>query len=101
MTTENYSPTKEEIISEQKLLKINKQNKSDIDALMQHVKAPDFPTGGVIYGYEGVRDAFHTGRGRIVVRAKAIIEEVNGRECIIVSEIPYQVNKADMIKKNS
>ena len=101
VTTENYSPTKEEITSEQKLLKINKQNKSDIDALMQHVKAPDFPTGGVIYGYEGVRDAFHTGRGRIVVRAKAIIEEVNGRECIIVTEIPYQVNKAEMIKKTA
>ena len=68
---------------------------------MQHVKAPDFPTGGVIYGYEGVKDAFHTGRGKIVMRAKASFEEVNGRECIIVSEIPYQVNKADMIKKTA
>ena len=73
----------------------------EIDELMQHVKAPDFPTGGIIYGYDGVKDAFHTGRGRIVMRAKAIIEEVKGRECIIVTEIPYQVNKADMIKKTA
>ena len=73
----------------------------DIDGLMQHISAPDFPTGGTIYGYEGVRDAFHTGRGRIVLRGKAIIEEVKGRECIIVTEIPYQVNKADMIKKTA
>ncbi|CAL2101758.1 DNA gyrase subunit A [Tenacibaculum sp. 190130A14a] len=73
----------------------------EIDELMQHVKAPDFPTGGIIYGYDGVRDAFHTGRGRIVMRAKATIEEVKGRECIIVNEIPYQVNKADMIKKTA
>ncbi len=76
-------------------------NEIDIDGLMQHVKAPDFPTGGVIYGYEGVKDAFHTGRGKVVMRAKASFEEVNGRECIIVSEIPYQVNKADMIKKTA
>jgi DNA gyrase subunit A len=76
-------------------------NDIDIDGLMQHVKAPDFPTGGVIYGYEGVREAFHTGRGRVVMRAKATFEEVEGRECIIVSEIPYQVNKADMIKKTA
>jgi DNA gyrase subunit A len=76
-------------------------NDIEIDELMQHVKAPDFPTGGIIYGYEGVRDAFKTGRGKIVVRAKAVIEEVQGRECIIVSEIPYQVNKADMIKKTA
>ena len=73
----------------------------DIDGLMQHVTAPDFPTGGIIYGYDGVRDAFHTGRGRIVMRAKAVIEEVKGRECIIVTEIPYQVNKAEMIKKTA
>ena len=73
----------------------------DIDGLMQHISAPDFPTGGTIYGYEGVRDAFHTGRGRIVLRGKAIIEEVKGRECIIVTEIPYQVNKAEMIKKTA
>jgi DNA gyrase subunit A len=76
-------------------------NSIEIDALMQHVKAPDFPTGGIIYGYDGVKEAFETGRGRIVIRAKANIEEVNGRECIIVSEIPYQVNKADMIKKTA
>ena len=73
----------------------------DIDGLMEHIKAPDFPTGGVIYGYEGVKEAFHTGRGRVVMRAKAEIEEVKGRECIIVTEIPYQVNKADMIKKTA
>ena len=73
----------------------------EIDELMQHIKAPDFPTGGTIYGYDGVKEAFHTGRGRIVMRGKAIIEEVKGRECIIVSEVPYQVNKADMIKKTA
>ena len=73
----------------------------EIDGLMQHISAPDFPTGGTIYGYEGVRDAFHTGRGRIVLRAKARIEDVRDRECIIVTEIPYQVNKADMIKKTA
>ena len=73
----------------------------EIDELMQFIKAPDFPTGGIIYGYDGVRDAFHTGRGRIVMRAKASFEEVQGRECIIVTEIPYQVNKADMIKKTA
>ena len=72
-----------------------------IETLMQTIKAPDFPTGGTIYGYEGVREAFLTGRGRVVLRAKAIIEEVNGRECIIVTEIPYQVNKADMIRKTA
>ena len=76
-----------------------KNNDIEIDELMNFVKAPDFPTGGIIYGYEGVKDAFHTGRGRVVVRAKAEIEEVDGKECIIVSEIPYQVNKADLIKK--
>ena len=73
----------------------------EIDELITHVKAPDFPTGGIIYGYDGVREAFKTGRGRVVIRAKANIEEVNGRECIIVTEIPYQVNKADMIKKTA
>ncbi len=76
-------------------------NDIEIDELMQHIKAPDFPTGGVIYGYEGVKDAFHTGRGRIVMRGKANFEEVNGRECIVVNEIPYQVNKANMIKKTA
>ena len=76
-----------------------KNNSIDIDNLMQFVKAPDFPTGGIIHGYEGVKDAFHTGRGKIVLRGKAEIEEVDGKESIIVTEIPYQVNKADMIKK--
>ncbi|APY00009.1 DNA gyrase subunit A [Lacinutrix venerupis] len=73
----------------------------EIDELMQHIKAPDFPTGGTIYGYDGVKEAFHTGRGRIVMRANANIEEVQGRECVVVTEIPYQVNKADMIKKTA
>ena len=77
-------------------------NDVTVEALMQHVKAPDFPTGGVIYGYEGVKDAFETGRGRIVMRGKARFEEMkSGREMIIVDEIPYQVNKADMIKKTA
>jgi DNA gyrase subunit A len=76
-------------------------NDITIDELMQHVKAPDFPTGGTIYGYEGVKDAFHTGRGRIVMRGKAAFEEVAGREAIIVTEVPFQVNKADMIKKTA
>lgn len=76
-------------------------NDIDVDGLMQYIKAPDFPTGGIIYGYEGVREAFHTGRGRVVLRAKASFEEVQGRECIVVSEIPYQVNKAEMIKKTA
>jgi DNA gyrase subunit A len=76
-------------------------NDIEIDELMTHIKAPDFPTGGVIYGYEGVREAFKTGRGRIVMRAKVGFEEVDGRECIIVTEIPYQVNKADMIKRTA
>jgi DNA gyrase subunit A len=73
-------------------------NDIEIDELINHIKAPDFPTGGIIYGYEGVREAFKTGRGRIVMRAKVGFEEVNGREAIIVTEIPYQVNKANMIK---
>ena len=71
----------------------------EIDELIEYVKAPDFPTGGIIYGYDGVREAFHTGRGRVVMRARAHFEEVQGKECIVVTEIPYQVNKADMIKK--
>ena len=71
----------------------------DIDGLMQHVKAPDFPTGGTIYGFSGVKEAFHTGRGRVVLRAKASIETYKDRERIIVNEIPYQLNKAEMIKK--
>jgi len=78
-------------------------NNHDIEAeeLLQYIKAPDFPTGGIIYGYEGVRDALLTGRGRIVMRAKAEIEEAGGREQIVVTEIPYQVNKAEMIKKTA
>jgi len=72
-----------------------------IEGLMEHIKAPDFPTGGTIYGYDGVKDAFHTGRGKIVMRAKASFEEVKGRDCIIVTEIPYLVNKAEMIKKTA
>ncbi|TVR36801.1 MAG: DNA gyrase subunit A [Cryomorphaceae bacterium] len=74
----------------------------DIAGLMQHVKAPDFPTGGVIYGYDGVKSAFETGRGRVVMRAKASFEEIRpGKEAIIVTEIPYQVNKAEMIKRTA
>ena len=76
-------------------------NDITIDELIQHVKAPDFPTGGTIYGYDGVKEAFHTGKGRVVMRGKAVIENVNDRECIIVSEIPYLVNKADMIRKTA
>ena len=68
--------------------------------LLKYVKAPDFPTGGIIYGYEGVREAYETGRGRIVMRAKTEIEHTStGRECIVVTEIPYMVNKAEMIRK--
>jgi len=76
-------------------------NDITIDELIQYVKAPDFPTGGTIYGYDGVKEAFHTGKGRVVMRGKALIENVNDRECIIVSEIPYLVNKADMIRKTA
>ena len=71
----------------------------DIDGLMKYIKAPDFPTGGTIYGFEGVKEAFHTGRGRVVMRAKANIEPNGNRERIIVTEIPYQINKAEMIKR--
>jgi len=71
----------------------------DVDGLMQYVKAPDFPTGGTIYGFSGVKEAFHTGRGRIILRAKANIETYKDRERIVVNEIPYQLNKAEMIKK--
>ena len=76
-------------------------NAIEIDELITHIKAPDFPTGGIIYGYDGVKEAFHTGRGRVVMRAKATFEESDGRESIVVTEIPYQVNKADMIKKTA
>lgn len=70
-----------------------------IEELMQHVQAPDFPTGGIIYGVQGVRDAFHTGKGRVVVRAKATITENNNKQQIVVTELPYMVNKAVMIEK--
>ncbi|WP_298952638.1 DNA gyrase subunit A [uncultured Nonlabens sp.] len=76
-------------------------NDIEIEELITHIKAPDFPTGGIIYGYDGVKDAFHTGRGRIKIRGRVRIEDVKGRECIIVDELPYQVNKADMIKKTA
>ncbi|MBC7417154.1 MAG: DNA gyrase subunit A [Pedobacter sp.] len=72
-----------------------------IDELMKFVKAPDFPTGGIIYGYTGVKEAFETGRGRIVMRGKAEIENIKDREVIIVTEIPYQVNKAQMIERTA
>ena len=79
------------------------QNKGEIEIsqLMEHVKAPDFPTGGTIYGYDGVKSAFETGRGRIVVRGKVRFEEDNGRERIIVEEIPYMVNKSNLIKQTA
>ena len=73
-----------------------------IEGMMEHIKAPDFPTGGIIYGYEGAKNAFETGRGKIVIRAKATVEETDsGRERIVVTEIPYQVNKAEMIQKTA
>ncbi len=75
-------------------------NDIDIPELMKHVKAPDFPTGGTIYGYAGVKEAFETGRGRIMMRAKAIFEtSKTGKEQIVVNEIPYQVNKASLIER--
>lgn len=75
-------------------------NNLTTDEILQHIKGPDFPTGGIIYGQQGIRDACETGRGRIVVRAKTEIELTHsGRECIIVTEIPYMVNKAEMIRK--
>lgn len=74
----------------------------EVEGLMQHIKAPDFPTGGIIYGYDGVKQAFETGRGKVMMRARASVEEAdNGRERIIVTEIPYQVNKAEMIAKTA
>jgi len=80
---------------------IQKKGDIEVSELMQHIKAPDFPTGGIIYGYEGVKSAFETGRGRIVIRGKVRFEENNGREQIIVEEIPYMVNKANMIKQTA
>jgi DNA gyrase subunit A len=71
----------------------------DADGLMKYVKAPDFPTGGIIFGHEGVKEAYRTGRGRVVMRAKATIETHGDRERIVVTEVPYQINKAEMIKR--
>jgi len=77
-------------------------NDIEIEELIQHIKAPDFPTGGTIYGYQGVKEAFETGRGRVVVRAKTEIEMTpSGREMIVVTEIPYLVNKAELIRKTA
>jgi DNA gyrase subunit A len=73
----------------------------EIDELIDYIKAPDFPTGGTIYGYQGVKEAYKTGKGRVVMRAKTSFEEIKGKQCIVVTEIPYQVNKADMIKKTA
>ena len=98
---ENLNLKDLEITNRKEELIVEKQLRNDIDELIKHVKAPDFPTGGVIYGYEGVREAFHSGRGRVVIRGKATIEEIDSRECIVVTEIPYQVNKAEMIKKTA
>ncbi len=76
-------------------------NDISIDEIIEIIKAPDFPTGGIIYGYQGVKEAYETGRGRIVIRGKAHIENENGREKIIVTEIPYMVNRAEMIQKTA
>ncbi|MDG2059786.1 MAG: DNA gyrase subunit A, partial [Flavobacteriales bacterium] len=80
---------------------IEKRGDIEISDLMEYVKAPDFPTGGTIYGYDGVRSAFETGRGRVVMRGKVRFEEHGQRERIIVEEIPFMVNKSDMIKKTA
>ncbi len=82
-------------------IKYIENNDITIDELIQTIKAPDFPTGGIIYGYEGVKEAFMTGRGRVVMRGNANVEMVRDRECIVVTEIPYQVNKAEMIRKTA
>ncbi|WP_185870623.1 DNA gyrase subunit A [Blattabacterium cuenoti] len=74
-------------------------NNISVEQIMESIKAPDFPTGGIIYGYDGVKKAFHTGRGRIILRAKVHLEEIQERQCIVVDEIPYQVNKSEMITK--
>ncbi|MEC8615528.1 MAG: DNA gyrase subunit A [Bacteroidota bacterium] len=76
-------------------------NDVEIEDLIKVVKAPDFPTGGIIYGYEGVKEAFMTGRGKVVIRGRAVIEEIDNRECIVVDQIPYLTNKADMIRKTA
>ena len=80
---------------------IEKKGNVELSELMEHIKAPDFPTGGTIYGYDGVKSAFETGRGRIVMRGKVRFEESGQKENIIVEEIPYMVNKSDMIKKTA
>ena len=80
---------------------INKRGDVEVNDLMQYIKAPDFPTGGTIYGYDGVRSAFETGRGRIVIRGKVRFEETNSRDQIIVEEIPYMVNKSNMISQTA
>lgn len=77
---------------------IDAKSEIEIDELTQYIKAPDFPTGGIIYGYAGVKEAFETGRGRVVIRSRAEIEQIGNQERIIVSELPYQVNKADLVK---
>ena len=76
-------------------------NDIEIDELIKYIKAPDFPTGGIIYGYEGVKEAFKTGRGRVIVRAKTEFQEVKGKECIVVTEVPYQVDTSVLLKKTS
>ena len=76
-------------------------NDVEIEDLIKVVKAPDFPTGGIIYGYEGVKEAFMTGRGKVVIRGRAVIEEIDNKECIVVDQIPYLTNKADMIRKTA
>jgi DNA gyrase subunit A len=93
MAPHNLSETCDAIIAY-----INNRN-IEIAELIKYIKAPDFPTGGIIYGYEGVKEAFETGRGRIVLRGKAIIEQTGDRERIVVTEVPYQINKAEMIKR--
>lgn len=93
MATHNLSETIDACIA------YIENNEIEISELMKHIKAPDFPTGGIIYGYSGVKDAFETGRGRIVIRSKAEIEVgANGHDKIIVNEIPYNVNKSELIK---
>ncbi len=80
---------------------IKRKGDIEISEIIEHIKAPDFPTGGTIYGYEGVRSAFETGRGKVVVRGKVRFEEKGNRDRIIVEEIPFMVNKSDLIKKTA
>ena len=76
-------------------------NDIEIDELIKYIKAPDFPTGGIIYGYEGVKEAFKTGRGRVIVRAKTEFQEVKGKECIVVTEVPYQVDTSVLLRRQA